>query len=331
MRSPMKCLVLIAAAAHLAAAPIAYSTQSFALAGDVQLPNPYVSRALDAVLLPIDAVVRTTFALDANDQGVLVLSVQPGGVADKQGIVPGDVIAQVKGHKIVNPIELDEVVYYWIQQGTYDFSFNYYRAGVIASAAAMITLELYSEVFDIASVASWQSWSYATSFSYAEFYSEYSEEITTSYESSETIIEETTSSEEFISEVTEEATSEETSDGDADGDGIGDAEDTDDDNDGTDDAADTDDDGDGTDDTAEPAEAGDSDADDDGVVDSDDTDDDNDGTDDASDTDDDNDGVDDADDTGDDADAGDDGDDSGGDDGDDSGGDDGGDDDGGEE
>ncbi|MET3898650.1 hypothetical protein ABIB57_002599 [Devosia sp. UYZn731] len=256
MRKAARSLVLIAAAAHLAVAPIAYSTQSFALAGDVQLPNPYVSRALDAVLIPIDAVVRTTFALDAKDQGVLVLSVQPGGVADQQGILPGDVISQVRGHKIVNPIDLDEVVYYWIQKGSYDFSFSYYRAGIIATAAALITLELYSEVFDIASVASWQSWSVATSFSYAEFYSEYSEEITASYESSETTIEETTSSEEFSSEVTsEETASEETSTEDAasdqDGDGVDDAVDTDDDNDGIDDAVDTDDNNDGVDDASE--------------------------------------------------------------------------------
>ncbi|MDB5536707.1 MAG: hypothetical protein JWP26_3657 [Devosia sp.] len=246
MRKAARSLVLIAAAAHLAVAPIAYSTQSFALAGDVQLPNPYVSRALDAVLIPIDAVVRTTFALDAKDQGVLVLSVQPGGVADQQGILPGDVISQVRGHKIVNPIDLDEVVYYWIQKGSFDFSLSYYRAGVLATAAALITLELYSEVFDIASIATWQSWSVATSFSYAEFYSEYSEEITTSYESSETTIEETTSSEEFSSEVTsEETASEETSSEDAttddaasdqDGDGVDDAVDTEDGNEGTDDA-----------------------------------------------------------------------------------------------
>ncbi|MDB5527774.1 MAG: hypothetical protein JWR51_877 [Devosia sp.] len=259
MRKVARSLVLIAAAAHLAVAPIAYSTQSFALAGDVQLPSPYVSRALDAVLIPIDAVVRTTFALDAKDQGVLVLSVQPGGVADQQGILPGDVISQLRGHKIVNPIDLDEVVYYWINHGSYDFSFNYYRAGLIATSTALITLELYSEVFDIASIATWQSWSVATSFSYAEFYSEYSEEITSSYESSETTIEETTSSEEFASEVTsEETATEEDAANDHDGDGIDDAVDTEDGNEGTDDAADADDSG----DDAAADDAGDDTADD---------------------------------------------------------------------
>lgn len=270
MRKAARTLVLIAAAAHLAVAPIAYSTQSFALAGDVQLPNPYVSRALDAVLLPIDAVVRTTFALDAKDQGVLVLSVQPGGVADQQGILPGYVISQVRGHKIVNPIDLDEVVYYWIQKGSFDFSLSYYRAGVLATAAALITLELYSEVFDIASIATWQSWSVATSFSYAEFYSEYSEEITASYESSETTIEETTTSEEFSSEVTseetaseEEATTDDTA-SDQDGDGVDDAVDTEDGNEGTDDAVEADDSGDdsagddaGADDAADDGDSGD--------------------------------------------------------------------------
>jgi hypothetical protein len=310
MRAVVRSLILVAAAAHLAVAPITYATQSFALAGDIKLPTPYVSRALDAVLLPIDSIVRTTFALDAKDQGVLILSVEPGGVADKQGLEPGDVISQVRGHKIVEPIDVDEVVYYWINNGIFDFGFSYYRNGVIATAAALITLELYSEVFDIASIASWNAWSTETSFSYSEFYSEYSEQITESYESSESIITETTSSESFASEVTEEA-----SVNDEDGDGTPDATDTDDDNDGIDDAVDTDDDNDGIEDAA------DNDDDNDGIDDAADTDDDNDGIDDAEDTDDDNDGIDDAEDTddGDDGDTGDDGGDDG-----DAGGDDGG-------
>ncbi|WP_375451939.1 PDZ domain-containing protein [uncultured Devosia sp.] len=252
MRAVFKPLVFVAAAAHLAVAPIAYSTQSFALTGDVDLPKPYVSRALDAVLLPIDAVVRTTFALDAKDQGVLVLSVQPGGVADQQGLVPGDVLSQVRGHKIVDPIELDEVVYYWINQGSFDFSFDYYRAGVLAATTAVITLELYSEVVDVATVASWETWSTETSFSYAEFYAEYSEEITESYESSESTIEEVASAEEFTEEVTEEDASDDSVDDATDDDGTDDAADDtaddDDDGDDADDDGDTDDGDDGGDD-----------------------------------------------------------------------------------
>jgi len=270
-----KVLVLSAAALHLAAAPISYSTPSYALAGDVTLPAPYISRALDAVLLPIDDTVRSVFALAATDTGVLVIATEPGGVADSQGVLPGDVISKVRGHAIVSPIDLDEVVYYWILQNDFDFGFDYYRDGVLAATLFTITLELYESTFDMASVASWSSWTTETSFSYAEFYEEYSSELTESYESSESLIEETVSSEEYSAELTSEAADDAV---DTDGDGISDGEDTDDDGDGIEDADDND-------------------TDNDGIDDSEDTDDDGDGIDDADDTDDDGDGIDDADDS----------------------------------
>lgn len=247
-----KSLVLLAAAAHIAAAPLTLSTTAFALTGNVTLPEPYVSRALDAVLLPINGDVRKVFALDAKDQGVLVLSVQPDGVADSQGIKPGDVLYEIRGHKIDSPIELDEIAYYWITQGVFDFGFDYYRAGVLTTASALITLELYEQVVDIATISSWEAWSVETSFSYEEFYAEYSEELTESYESSETTIEETVTSEEFAQEISEEESSETSDDTDADDDGVDDAEDAD----GVDDASDTDDDGDGVDDAADADDAG---------------------------------------------------------------------------
>lgn len=243
-----KVLVLTAAAAHLAATPLLYASPSYALAGDVSLPSPYVSRALGAVLIPIDDSVRSVFALAAEDQGVLVLATEPGGVADSQGIMAGDVIAQVRGHKITDPIELDEVVYYWITQGIFDFGFDYYRDGILTAADLQITLELYETAIDMASVSSWSSWSVETSFSYAEFYEEYSVEMSESYETSESVIEESVTSEEFTDELTTEEATDEI---DSDGDGIDDAEDTDDDGDGIDDADDTDDDGDGVDDADE--------------------------------------------------------------------------------
>ena len=249
-----KVLVLTAAAVHLAAAPIAYSTPSYALVGDVTLPAPYISRALDAVLLPIDDAVRSAFALAADDTGVLVIATEPGGVADSQGILPGDVISKVRGHAIVSPIDLDEVVYYWILQNDFDFGFDYYRDGVLAATLFTITLDLYESSFDMASVSSWSSWTTETSFSYEEFYEEYSVEMTESYESSEFLIEETVSSEEYAAELTSEAADDAA---DSDGDGIDDAEDADDDGDGVDDAEDTDDDGDGVDDTDEADDGGD--------------------------------------------------------------------------
>lgn len=234
-----KSLVIVASAAHLAVAPLAYSTSAYALAGDITLPPPYVSRAFDAVLIPIDNTVRTVFGLSATDQGVLVLATEPGGVADSQGILPGDVIYQVRGKKIVNPIDLDEVVYYWLLQNDYDFGFDYYRDGAIYSAAATITLELYETVIDVTTISSWSSWSTQTSFSYSEYYEEYSSEIVESYESSETTIEETVTSEEYAEEaIAEDASDDSVDDADSADDGIDDSENTDDNGDGVDDSED---------------------------------------------------------------------------------------------
>ena len=165
------------------------------------LPAPYVSRALDAVLIPINADVQKAFGLKSGEKGVLILSVAPGGVADKAGIAPGDVIAKAHGHAVTDPISLDEIVYYWIHKGSYDFGFEGWHGGAAQSYTSVITLELYAAVIDVAVVSSWSSYSYE-GFSYAEYTTEYSSEMTETYESSETTIEETTSSEKFSSEET---------------------------------------------------------------------------------------------------------------------------------
>ena len=170
-----------------------------ALAGN--LPAPYVSRALEAVLIPVDAAVRDAFGLGANASGVLVLAVSPGGVADAAGIAPGDVIAKAHGRAVVEPILLDEIVYYWIQQGKFDFGFDGWRGGNAQSYSSTITLESYTTVIDVALISSWSSYSYE-SFSYSDYTAEYSSEISESYASSETTIEETSTSEEFATEET---------------------------------------------------------------------------------------------------------------------------------
>ena len=185
------------AAATLCTASVAHA--------DVTLPAPYISRALDAVLLPIDGNVRDVFALPADEEGVLVLAVETGGVADAADIAPGDVISFIHGEAVTDPIVLDEIVYYWITVGTFDFVFDYYRAGTVYSASSTITEEMYIEVIDVTTVESWSSYSYE-GFSYEEYASSYSEEMTATYESSETMIEETVTSEEFTAEMTDEST-----------------------------------------------------------------------------------------------------------------------------
>jgi hypothetical protein len=195
------------------------STLAFATAA-AAMPAPYVSRALDAVLIPVDDEVRGAFGLAASDSGVLVLATSPVGVGEAAGIKPGDVISKAYGKVISSPIDLDEIVYYWISQGTTDFGFDVWSGGVTYYYTSIITYESYSEVIDVTTVSSWSSYS-SESFSYEEYTSEYSEEITESYESSESLIEETTSSEEFATEQSEESTEEDDGGEDAGGDDDG--------------------------------------------------------------------------------------------------------------
>ena len=199
---PLRGLVF---AGRLAASTILFTNHAFALKGDYKLPAPYVSRALEAVLLPIDAQVRKAFKLKKKDHGVLVLSVEPGGTAEKRGIMAGDVLSDIKGHKIKKPIDVDTVVYYWGKKGQYDFPMNYYRNGVVSHGGGIITFDDYSTAIDIASIGSWAAWSFATAFSYSEYYSEFSAEFSASYESSESLIIEIASSEEFAAEIANEA------------------------------------------------------------------------------------------------------------------------------
>lgn len=214
----------------LTASAVLMATSAMA---DMMLPSPYISRALDAVLLPIDDAVVAGFALHPDDTGALVLAVQPGGIAEAYGILPGDVVSFVGGVPVSSPIDLDTIVYYWISLGTFDFVFDGYRGMDTFNVASVISAESYAEVIEVTSVESWSSYSYE-SFSYSEFYAEYSSEMTETYASSETSIEETASSEEFIAEV-ETAEEQSSSDemvsedamADADGDGVADEADTD--------------------------------------------------------------------------------------------------------
>jgi hypothetical protein len=189
------------------AAPGAVSALALAAApalADVALPAPYLSRALDAVLLPIDSDVRAVFDLAAVDAGVLVLATEPGGVADANGVIPGDVLYLIGGQKIASPIEVDEIVYYWLLEGIFDFDLGLYRDGGVVELVSTITEESYWEVIEVTTVETWSSWE-VSSFSYEEYAAEYSEEIIESYETSETVIEETVSSEEYVAEMSEES------------------------------------------------------------------------------------------------------------------------------
>jgi hypothetical protein len=166
---------------------------------DVSLPAPYVSNALDAVLMPVNNDVRDAFGLALADEGVLVLSVAPGGVAESYGILPGDVLS-LDGSS--DPVYIDEIVYYWIVSGYYIFDFDIWRDGYWQVYSLEIDESWYWSGVDITTISSWSSWSYE-SWSYEEYIVTYSEEITSTWEYSETSITETVYSEEFSAEMVE--------------------------------------------------------------------------------------------------------------------------------
>ncbi len=204
MRRALKALTSTAAAAALA---LVLCLGAPAEAKNApQLPAPYVSRALDAVVIPIDQAVRKAFKLKKKDRGVLVLAVMPKGVAARNGIRAGDVLRSIKGYRITKATDVDAIVYYWITQNLFDFSFDFGRGGAYTYYTWPVTRDDYSYVIDTTTISTWESWSVETySFSYTEYYESYSSEIVESYSTSETIVEQEVSSQSFVEEVTTSA------------------------------------------------------------------------------------------------------------------------------
>ena len=207
-----------------------YPTDVFAQQSKTaSLPEPYLSKALGAVLIPVNAEVRKAFKLKKKKEGVLVLAVQPGGLAAKKGIKVGDVIDNVKkgnatsstgiktkakagkngkGKAIRKPADLDAAVLYWLNEGCDGFYFIGSSDGVYFNRYSVITYDMYYYPYDLGSIYAWDSTWYGAdyayseySYSYAEYMTTYSSQITESYSSSETYMSEVLSSEEFTSEM----------------------------------------------------------------------------------------------------------------------------------
>ena len=89
-----------------------------------RLPEPYVSPALDAVLMPITPAVKEQFKLPRSATGVVVASVQPGGVGELSGFEPGEVISRVDNKLIRRPVDLDSIVAYGVDNGNALFFFD---------------------------------------------------------------------------------------------------------------------------------------------------------------------------------------------------------------
>lgn len=71
---------------------------------------PEMDKLLGASLSKIDDELRARFSIDENISGVLVLGIERGGLAAKNGLRPGDVITKLDGKAVTSPDEVVDVV-----------------------------------------------------------------------------------------------------------------------------------------------------------------------------------------------------------------------------
>ena len=168
------------------------------------LPKPYVSKALKAVLMPVTKEVARKFKLAKGSKGVMIVSVKPDGIGKLAGLKPGDVISTILGRQVKKPSDVDTIIAYFLAGGTTDYKIGGTRKnGRTYRAATYITPTFFYDPIDVYTVTSWSSFSYET-YSYSEYVSYYSQDIYTSYERSETYIQETITETSFVSEMTSE-------------------------------------------------------------------------------------------------------------------------------
>ena len=221
----------IALPLQIGAAAVVFPTELSAKAQKpAALPEPYLSKALGAVLIPVNAEVRKMFKLKKKKEGVLILAVQPGGLAAQKGLKVGDVIDNVKkgnatsstgkktkskagktgkGKKIRKPAELDAAILYWLDNGCDGFYFVGSSDGVYFNRYSVITYDMYYYPYDLATIYDWDNTWYGADYAYSEYsynYSEYmttySSQISETYTYSETYMSEVMTSSEFTSDMT---------------------------------------------------------------------------------------------------------------------------------
>jgi len=145
------------------------------LAGPVaaQMPEPYVSPAFDAVLMPVTQQVVAQFKLPRTASGAVVVSVEPGGVADLYGMEPGEVITSFGNKKFRRPADLDAMVLKSLQDGNSYFYFQGLRKGRDKRTIIYLEEEEYRRPVAVKSIPKWRSYN-APSFNFARWYYPYS-------------------------------------------------------------------------------------------------------------------------------------------------------------
>ena len=150
--------------------------------------NTSLSRALGAVLVPVNAETIKKFKIKTATSGMMIVSMQPDGVAKDAGFLPGDVISKINGMTITDLVTLDEIAFFALDEDVTEFTSDGFRDGKAITMTYSVTWEEAFKPLDFASIATWTFYDF-DGFDYVSFYAEYSVELTESYELSETIVE----------------------------------------------------------------------------------------------------------------------------------------------
>lgn len=135
-------------------------TINVAYASKYDLTKPYVSRALDAVLIPIDHASRHRYQISPKLHGVYVLAVAPHGVAARQGIRPGDVLATVRHRPISTPADVDSLVWAALAVSATSFLFGVNRGTEVTDIVEVntnITVNNFNTNISVNNISEWTS------------------------------------------------------------------------------------------------------------------------------------------------------------------------------
>ena len=122
------------------------------------LPKPYVSPSLDAVLLPITAEVRKEFKLGKKAAGVVVVSVDPGGIGELYGLEPGEVITELNDKVIRRPVDIDSMIRYGLNDDTNYFFFDGTWKNRKQKTIVYLTSDDYTKPVVIEDVSKWRAY-----------------------------------------------------------------------------------------------------------------------------------------------------------------------------
>ena len=102
--------------------------------------------------------------------------------------MPGDVITKINGMTITDLVTLDETAFFTLYEDVTEFTSDGFRDSKDITMTYTVTWEAAFKPLDFVSIATWTFYDF-DGFDYDGFYSEYSVELTESYELSETIVE----------------------------------------------------------------------------------------------------------------------------------------------